>query len=101
MTATGGSGVQDALASPPLVPPATADQGSSEAERERQLSQARTVEHFTFHTAGSATITDRNGNSALSRRTVCTAAARSEVRLRSPTGVPSSQRRCWIRHWPT
>ncbi len=86
MTATGGSGSQDALASPPMVPPATADQASSEAERQRQLFQTRTAEHFTFHTANSATITDSNGHSALYLRTVSIAAARSEVRLRSPTG---------------
>jgi EmrB/QacA subfamily drug resistance transporter len=86
MTATGGSGSQDALGSPPLVPPATADQASSKAKRQRQLSQIRTAEHFTLHTASSATITDSNGNSALSLRTVSTAAARSEVRLRSPMG---------------
>lgn len=44
-----------------------------EAERQRQLLQALTTEHFTLQTARSATIADSNGRSALYLATVSSA----------------------------
>jgi hypothetical protein len=73
MTATGGSGAQQAPASPPTVPPTTADPRGSEAERRRELLQALTTEHFTLQTARTATISDSNGRSALYLSTVSSA----------------------------
>jgi len=72
MTATVGSGSQGALAAPPVVPP-TPDQPRQDAERQRQLLQALTTEHFTLQTARSATIADSNGRSALYLSTVSSA----------------------------
>jgi hypothetical protein len=72
MTATVGAGSQEPLAAPPV--PATAAQPRvEEAERQRQLLQALTTEHFTLQTARSATIADSNGRSALYLATVSSA----------------------------
>jgi hypothetical protein len=73
MTAPGGSGPQLGLAAPPRLPPTAADQPGSEAQRQQQLLQALTTEHFTLQTARSATITDSNGRSALYLSTVSSA----------------------------
>jgi hypothetical protein len=73
MTATSGSGAQQAPASPQVVPPTTADQPGSEAERRRELLLALTTEHFTLQTARTATISDSNGRSALYLSTVSSA----------------------------
>jgi hypothetical protein len=72
MTATVGAESQETLAAPPV--PATAAQPRvEEAERQRQLLQALTTEHFTLQTARSATIADSNGRSALYLATVSSA----------------------------
>jgi hypothetical protein len=69
MTATVGAGPQAALVAPstPPQPP------SEDPERQRQLLQALTTEHFTLQTARSATIADSNGRSALYLATVSSA----------------------------
>ena len=72
MTATVGAGPQETLAAPP-VPATTAHPRVEEAERQRQLLQALTTEHFTFQTARAATIADSNGRSALYLATVSSA----------------------------
>jgi hypothetical protein len=72
MTATVGAESQEARAAPPV--PATAAQPRvEEYERQRQLLQALTTEHFTLQTARSATIADSNGRSALYLATVSSA----------------------------
>jgi hypothetical protein len=72
MTATVGAESQETRAAPPV--PATAAQPRvEEAERQRQLLQALTTEHFTLQTARSATIADSNGRSALYLATVSSA----------------------------
>jgi hypothetical protein len=73
MIATGGSGAQGVLASPPVMSPAAADHPGSQAERQRQLLLALTTEHFTLQTARSGTIADSNGRSALYLGTVSSA----------------------------
>jgi hypothetical protein len=74
MTATDASRAQDGLAAPPLGPSTTADQARpEEVERQRQLLQALTTEHFTLQTARGATIADSNGRSALYLSTVSSA----------------------------
>ena len=72
MTATVGAGSQEARAAPPL-PATPAQPRVEEAERQRQLLQALTTEHFTLQTARSATIADSNGRSALYLATVSSA----------------------------
>ncbi|HEX5880130.1 MAG TPA: hypothetical protein VF468_17720 [Actinomycetota bacterium] len=69
MTATVGTGAQVALAAPSTPPQAP----SEDPERQRQLLQALTTEHFTLQTARSATIADSNGRSALYLATVSSA----------------------------
>jgi hypothetical protein len=72
MTATIGAESQETLAAPPV--PATAAQPRvEEYERQRQLLQALTTEHFTLQTARTATIADSNGRSALYLSTVSSA----------------------------
>jgi hypothetical protein len=71
MTATSGAGPQQTLAAPPVPP--TPEQPSLAAERQRQLLQALTTEHFTLQTARAATIADSNGRSALYLATVSSA----------------------------
>jgi hypothetical protein len=57
-----------------VVPATTQEQPRVEdAERQRQLLQALTTEHFTLQTARSATIADSNGRSALYLSTVSSA----------------------------
>jgi hypothetical protein len=73
MTATIGAGPQEALAAAPVAPPAPAQPRVEAAERQRQLLQALTTEHFTLQTARSATIADSNGRSALYLSTVSSA----------------------------
>ena len=73
MTATSSSRAQEAQASPPLPATSTVDQPSLELERQRQLLQALTTEHFTLQTARTATIADSNGRSALYLSTVSSA----------------------------
>ena len=73
MTATVGAGPQETLPAPPGVPATTPDQPRPDAERQRQLLQALTTEHFTLQTARSATIADSNGRSALYLSTVSSA----------------------------
>src|ERR1044071_5368086 len=69
MTATVGAESQETLAAPPV--PATAAQPRvQEAERQQQLLQALTTEHFTLQTARAATIADSNGRAALYLSTV-------------------------------
>jgi hypothetical protein len=66
MTTTVGAGPQAGLAAP-SIPPQPPSEGP---ERQRQLLQALTTEHFTLQTARSATIADSNGRSALYLSTV-------------------------------
>ena len=73
MTATNGAGPQQALAAPPVVLATTPEQSRPDAERQRQLLQALTTEHFTLQTARAATIADSNGRSALYLSTVSSA----------------------------
>ena len=73
MTATNGAGPQQVLAAPPVVPATTPEQSRPDAERQRQLLQALTTEHFTLQTARAATIADSNGRSALYLSTVSSA----------------------------
>jgi hypothetical protein len=73
MTATVAAGPQETLPAPPGVPAITPDQPRPDAERQRQLLQALTTEHFTLQTARSATIADSNGRSALYLSTVSSA----------------------------
>src|SRR4029453_574066 len=72
MTATVAAGPQESLATPP-VPPAAPRHSDVDAERQRQLLQALTTEHFTLQTARAATIADSNGRSALYLSTVSSA----------------------------
>jgi hypothetical protein len=72
MTATVGAGPRGDLAAP-HVPPTPAQPRVEEGERQRQLLQALTTEHFTLQTARSATIADSNGRSALYLATVSSA----------------------------
>jgi hypothetical protein len=69
MTAIVGAGPQAGLAAPSTPPQAP----SEDPERQRQLLQALTTEHFTLQTARSATIADSNGRSALYLATVSSA----------------------------
>jgi len=73
MTATIGAGPQEALAAAPVAPPAPEQPRVEDAERQRQLLQALTTEHFTLQTARAATIADSNGRSALYLSTVSSA----------------------------
>ena len=71
MTATVSAGPQEAQAAPPPATPQPTP--SEDSERQRQLLQALTTEHFTLQTARSATIADSNGRSALYLSTVSSA----------------------------
>jgi hypothetical protein len=73
MTATVGAGSQETRAAPPVPPPIREQPQVEDAERQRQLLQALTTEHFTLQTARSATIADSNGRSALYLATVSSA----------------------------
>jgi hypothetical protein len=73
MTATVGAEFQEARAAPPVPPPIPAQPHVEDSERQRQLLQALTTEHFTLQTARSATIADSNGRSALYLATVSSA----------------------------
>src|SRR5512132_4108450 len=70
MTATVGAEPQGARAAPPVPPLIPAQPHVEDSERQRQLLQALTTEHFTLQTARSATIADSNGRSALYLATV-------------------------------
>jgi hypothetical protein len=72
MTATVDAESRAARAAPP-VPATPAQPRVEEAERQRQLLQALTTEHFTLQTARAATIADSNGRSALYLATVSSA----------------------------
>jgi hypothetical protein len=50
--------------------PSTSEQNGRQVERQRQLLQALTTEHFTLQTARAATIADSNGRAALYLSTV-------------------------------
>ena len=101
MTATVGAGSQETLAAPP-VPATAAQPRAEEAERQRQLLQALTTEHFTLQTARAATIADSNGRSALYLATVSSAVSRWRSSARSPTSAERftcSRWRCCRRWW--
>jgi hypothetical protein len=70
MTATVGAEPQGARAAPPVPPLIPAQPHVEDSERQRQLLQALTTEHFTLQTARAATIADSNGRSALYLSTV-------------------------------
>src|SRR5512133_2756077 len=73
MTATVSAGALGTRAVPPVAPAIPEQPHVEEAERQRQLLQALTTEHFTLQTARSATIADSNGRSALYLATVSSA----------------------------
>jgi hypothetical protein len=69
MTAPIRSGAPDASA-PASAAPSASGRARSEAERQQQLLQALTTEHFTLQTARAATVADSNGRAALYLSTV-------------------------------